>query len=49
VDYLKKNKDYWKKGYNAENVDHNVSRFYGRILKPDFKIRGDGEKLVEFG
>ena len=47
-EYLKANKEYWDKGYPAYNVDHNVFRFYGRILKPDFSYLSGG-KLVDFG
>jgi len=49
MDYLEKNKTYWEKGYNAVNVDHPVFRFYGRILRPEFKLGGNWERLVDFG
>lgn len=49
MDYLDKNKAYWEKGYNAPNVDHPVFRFYGRILKPQFGLGGNWERLVDFG
>jgi SAM-dependent methyltransferase len=49
MDYLDNNKNYWEKGYNAVNVDHPVFRFYGRILKPDFGLGGNWERLVDFG
>jgi len=32
-DYLKKNEEYWAKGYEAENVESFVFRPYGRIFK----------------
>ena len=47
--YLEKNKEYWERGYNAVNVDHQVFRFYGRILKPQFGLGGNWERLVDFG
>ena len=47
--YLESNRAYWSQGYDALNVDHPVFRFYGRILKPEFNITGNGEKLVDFG
>ncbi|PKM94940.1 MAG: hypothetical protein CVU84_08430 [Firmicutes bacterium HGW-Firmicutes-1] len=49
MNYLSLNKNYWEKGYNAPNVDHQVFRFYGRILKPQFQLGGNFEKLVDFG
>ncbi len=49
ADYLEKNSAYWGQGYDAANVDHPVFRFYGRILKPQFKLAGNGERLVDFG
>ncbi len=49
MNYLSSNKAYWEKGYYAVNVDHPVFRFYGRILKPQFGLGGNGEKLVDFG
>lgn len=47
--YLASNSDYWEKGYNAPNVDHHVFRFFGRILKPDFNLPQNHEKLLDFG
>lgn len=47
--YLDSNRAYWERGYHAPNVDHNVFRFYGRVLRPDFKLNGNGERLVDFG
>lgn len=50
MDYLASNKAYWEKGYHAVNVDHAAFRFYGRILKPQFGLTGEGhERFVEFG
>jgi SAM-dependent methyltransferase len=49
MNYLEMNKEYWEKGYNAVNVDHMVFRFYGRILKPQFNMGGNWERLVDFG
>lgn len=42
--YLKENKEYWEKGYPAYNVDHNVFRAFGRVLKDYPK-----GKLLDFG
>ena len=47
--YLDSNKKYWEKGYLAPNVDHNTFRFYGRILKPQFNLPNNNEKLLDFG
>ncbi len=47
--YLEDNKNYWEKGYTAVNVDHVMFRFYGRILKPEFKLSGNFERFVDFG
>jgi SAM-dependent methyltransferase len=49
MDYLEANRAYWERGYVAPNVDACVFRFYGRILKPDFGLVGDGEAVVDFG
>lgn len=49
MNYLQKNKEYWEKGYPAVNVDHPVFRFYGRILRPEFKMGGAFERLLDFG
>jgi cyclopropane fatty-acyl-phospholipid synthase-like methyltransferase len=48
-EYLTNNKDYWEKGYEAPNVDHQMFRFFGRILKPQFKLPSNNEKLLDFG
>lgn len=47
--YLDANAEYWKKGYDAPNVDRPVFLFYGRVLKPDFSLYGNGERLFDFG
>jgi SAM-dependent methyltransferase len=48
--YLQDNAAYWSTGYEAENVDHPVFRFYGRILVPDFGLDGAGhERVLDFG
>lgn len=49
MDYFEKNKEYWEKGYSASNVDHPVFRFYGRILKSEFDLGDNYEKLLDFG
>ena len=49
MNYLDANKAYWEKGYTAVNADHPVFRFYGRILKPEFKLGGNFEPLLDFG
>ena len=49
-DYLRKNHEYYEKGYEAENIESYVFRFYGRILKHDFKMDGsNNEKILDFG
>lgn len=49
-EYLLKNKEYWDKGYLAENVEEWVFRFYGRILKFEFGLDGSkGNNLLDFG
>ena len=48
--YLQKNKEYWDKGYPAENVEEWVFRFYGRILKHEYGLDGKKHnKLLDFG
>tara|TARA_B100000989_G_scaffold166715_1_gene124679 strand:+ start:106 stop:834 length:729 start_codon:yes stop_codon:yes gene_type:complete len=48
--YLKKNDIYFKKPYNAPNVESFVFRFYGRILVHDFNITGrKKESILDFG
>lgn len=48
--YLEANRSHWQRGYTAENVDHPVFRFYGRILVPDFGMDGSGgERVLDFG
>jgi cyclopropane fatty-acyl-phospholipid synthase-like methyltransferase len=48
-EYLELNKNYWEKGYAAPNVDHNAFRFAGRILRPDFGLPRNRERLLDFG
>ena len=48
--YLQSNLDYWAKGYAAQNVESQVFRVYGRILKPDFGLSGQkSERVLDFG
>ena len=50
ADYIKQNKDFWEKGYDAPNVESWVFRPYGVILKPEFGLTGAaGERHVDFG
>jgi len=49
-DYLSKNYAYWKRGYEAENVESFVFRVYGRVFKAQFNIDGKrNEKVLDFG
>lgn len=49
-DIYETNSRYWANYYDADNVESFIFRFYGRILKHDFKIDGSqGEKLFDFG
>lgn len=47
--YQNGNKNYWEKGYDAPNVDHHMFRFFGRILRPQFDLPKNHEKLLDFG
>lgn len=48
--YLDQTKDYYEKGYEAENVESFVFRTYGRILKPELGLIGTRhEKILDFG
>lgn len=47
-DYLQKNVEYWQQGYPAIWPDHNVFRFFGRVVKKDFPHLIGG-KLLDFG
>jgi len=47
--YLLDNRVYWERGYEAPNVDHHTFRFLGRILRPDFGLPSNYEKLLDFG
>lgn len=51
MSYFDENLQYWEKGYNAPNVDHHMFRFYGRILKHEFRhiLEKDNCRLVDFG
>jgi len=44
--YLAQNVERWSRGYDAENVDAPVFRFYGRVLKVDGPTSG---ALLDFG
>jgi len=44
--YLKKNFQYWQKGYYAPNVEPAVFRFYGKFIKKKFK---KSLNLLDFG
>jgi SAM-dependent methyltransferase len=48
MDYLASNEVYWAKGYDAPWPDHNVFRFFGRIVRPDYPHLIGG-KLIDFG
>lgn len=44
------NEAYWSNRYIAPNVESFIFRFYGRILRHDFKIDGrGGERVFDFG
>lgn len=47
--YLEENYKYWNSGYHAPNVDHMVFRMFGKILKPQFGLPKNHEKLLDFG
>lgn len=49
--YLDENAAYWNAvDYDRPNVDHDVFRFYGQILKADFGLTGEeGQSLLDFG
>ena len=47
--YPEDNRAYWERGYDAPNVDHHTFRFLGRILRPDFGLPRNHEKLLDFG
>ncbi|NEU58110.1 bifunctional 2-polyprenyl-6-hydroxyphenol methylase/3-demethylubiquinol 3-O-methyltransferase UbiG [Halorussus sp. MSC15.2] len=51
TEYADANREYWEeKEYTRPNVDHDVFRFYGLVLGPDFGYWGDdGERLLDFG
>jgi len=46
--YYKNNLAYWKKGYFSPNPESFIFRFYGRILRHDFKIK-TGKRIFDFG
>lgn len=48
-DYLDANLDYWKKGYDAPNIESFVFRVYGRILR-DLMPKASGRPaMLDFG
>lgn len=48
--YLETNIKYWNGIYDAPNVESFIFRFYGRILKFDYRIDGSKhESLLDFG
>lgn len=48
--YLDSVREYWQKGYDAENVESWVFRFYGRVLKQEMGIDGSTHpRLLDFG
>jgi len=50
MNYLKENYNYWEKGYEADNVESQVFRVYGRIFRAQFGLDGSKkEKLLDFG
>lgn len=42
-------RQYWNKGYNAPNLESHIFRLAGRILKPQFNLPTNYERLVDFG
>ena len=49
-EYLKRNSEYWRAGYDAPNVESFVFRPYGRIFKTEFGLTGSNhERLLDFG
>lgn len=49
MDYSRNTK-YWSGNYDAPNVESFIFRFYGRILKFDFGIKGNkDQKVFDFG
>lgn len=48
-EYLEANRAYWERGYEAPNVENQTFRFLGRILRPDFGLPRNHEKLLDFG
>lgn len=48
--YLESQDRYYKKGYDAENVESWVFRTYGRVLKAQFSMDGSKhERMLDFG
>lgn len=48
-DSYKGQQEYWSKGYEADNVESQVFRVYGRIFKELGFDGSKGEKLLDFG
>lgn len=42
-------RQYWNKGYTAPNLESHIFRLCGRILKPQFNLPSNNERLVDFG
>lgn len=42
-------RQYWSKGYAAPNLESHIFRLYARILKPQFNLPNNYERLVDFG
>lgn len=51
LEQINSNSKYWGKGYHSPNVESYVFRFYGQILKYDFKMPYHNKKtnLLDFG
>jgi SAM-dependent methyltransferase len=50
TDYLAGQEQYYKQGYEAENVESWVFRTYGRVFKSQFGMDGShGERMLDFG
>lgn len=40
---------FWNKGYTAPNIESHIFRLSSRILKPQFNLPNNYEKLLDFG